>query len=402
MTGLEVCKRLRPSPAIHALMYRLLEIMMRSYEEMADYPALLTHINAAIPHAKESKDPHLVVSGLVARAWTKSLALKDAHAGVPDLDEALDVARAAKDDYLISTVLSRKTHLAELLGEEMPALESAREALGAAQRAADPFLVAHASITFLTGLAIWWHFDEAVPMAERALDAARAAGVRTELSARITRSELWYLLGRLEDTRRELDIVSGFIDSPNVDFSLPTGRGESVTNMRYRHRIQTALLALACENWDEMMPAAVDLASNALAKFENNRRIVEMIHAEALLGRDRPGDREEAYRIALAVSPPPPAAAVSTVILLREVVLARAAARIGLAETPALLAEASRVLDAAIARMPLDGDRAYLALAASAREAGLDSLASDFSERGRALRDRRLAAGAGSATAGGT
>jgi hypothetical protein len=123
--------------------------------------------------------------------------------------------------------------------------------------------------------------------------------------------------------------------------------------------------------------------------FENNRRIGQMIRIEALLGRNLPQDREDGYDLAAALSEPPPNSSTGSVILLREISLARASVRAGRGDAAALLAAAGRALDTAIARMPLDGDRAYLLLAASAREAGIEALAEDFFARGIALRERR-------------
>ena len=371
-SGIEVGKRLHPSPAVHTLMYRLYEITMRAYEEFGDYVALLGEIDLALPHARESGDPSSVVAGLVARSWSKTLALADPRIGIDDLDEALAVARSSKDERIVSNVLTRRTFAFEVLGDERRALESAREALEYAERTGEAFPIAHSAVSFLTGLTVWWHFAEAETIAERALAAARAAGIRMELSARITRAGLWYLLDRWDDARVDMDIVAGYIDPADAEFSMPRGRGESIVSMRYRHRTQAALLALARDRWEDALAAAGDILENPLVtNFENNRRIGQMIRIEALLGRDQPPDRTEAYELAMALSPPPPNSATGSVILLREVALARAAARIGKGDLPGLLSDASRVLDVAIARMPLDGDRAHLLLAASAREAGV-------------------------------
>jgi hypothetical protein len=270
------------------------------------------------------------------------------------------------------------------------AIESARSAYESAERSGDAFAIMHTGRGLLIALAAWWRFSEASCVAEDLLTAARAAGSRVEMSARLARAYMWEMLDRFDDAQRELEIVSDTIDAAGAQLSLPDLRGEPISALRYRHRVHCALVALACGRWDEARLLAGDIESNPFAvSFANRRLIGEFVRIEAALGSGASATLYEAAH-ALALMPVMPD--LPTFSFRRELLLARAAASAGASDAPELLAAAGQWLAEQAERMPADADRAFAALAAAARHTQMDALADDFASRSAGLCEQRLRA----------
>jgi DNA-binding SARP family transcriptional activator len=75
-SGLQAIDALAQTRQTHALAYRLHRVMMRSKQEADDYTGLVAHIEAGIERARESREPELICTALLAGAWMIELGIR--------------------------------------------------------------------------------------------------------------------------------------------------------------------------------------------------------------------------------------------------------------------------------------------------------------------------------------
>ena len=380
LAGIDVVKNLKPSVRMHSVLAELYEVATRASEETNNRKEALVYSNHRLDHARHAEDPALVCRALTRRAVIY-LELAPPEQAFGDAREAIQIAEELGDAKLLIFAYIRQSLCQQFLGQGEEATQSARRAVEMARRLGEPQVLASAMERLLAVLCIWNNLDEAQDLAHEGLEFARRADLRTEATFRTRRSCLFYLLDRIDAATDELSIVAELIESATTSGKLFRLHGQSVSLLLFAHDAQVATLALAQGSWDDLLSAANRLRANHVANGYSRRGIADLYLIEGLLGRNAPGDAEQAWTLAQSLPSHPVAKGIVGMGLLRESVLARSALRLQRHDAHALLHHAVDALVAQVLVTPMDGGREFRVLAQAATEAGLASLAADLYAR---------------------
>ncbi len=387
--GLRLAKELRPSKALHALLDDLNAVAARALEEGGRLDEGLDHSSESIVHARATEDRGLVALALTRRAIAR---IDSAHIreALLDCNEALTVARSAGSSRAESRALRALSTCRLLLGDEA-CIEDARRsydiALANELGSAD---ISNASGQVVIASATRHRFTEALQFASHMLEHARRADGRIEINARITGAQLWYLMDRRDDARRELELAADILDQ---SATLPASASvyfAPLPFMHFRHRITAANLALADGRWDDALAFAHEILAGAFGRIAQRAHKANLVIADACLRRNAPGDHERA-RAALDATSPSDLYGLIGMSLFDAALRAWTAVRERQGSAEELLHAAATEAESVARRAPLDFDRTFDALAKAAGEIGLAEFSDALRERSRDLEEARRA-----------
>lgn len=273
--------------------------------------------------------------------------------------------------------------------QETDALRYARAAADASLEAGDLDFALFALGEMLHVQVCFWRLSDALQTAHEGAKLLEQTSGGAEASLRYNRSQLFFVLERHEDARRE--ILRALEAAQNMRSNSRGRRPDRQHTLAVLHNMR-GLVACKREDWDDACDAVETLWS--FAAVRNNvivRTHLADLAVRAYLGRGAPGDVERAQQLFDGVDET--AAGVGALVSV-SCAKALLAAR---THSP----QANEIVETAYARarefseaMPLEADTAFGMVAQAAREIGAQALAQQAAAQQEAfLARRRTAAG---------
>jgi DNA-binding SARP family transcriptional activator len=402
--GIAVVEQLESSKERDALLAELHCEVALANLATGDLDASLAAANHAVLLARSAQDAGRLSEALLARAAVSGWIglTDDEHV---DADEAVTLAERLGAPDLRARALVEAATAARINAQRDAALQFAREAYAAAKSVEQWTTAQRACAEVILTCCTWWNFTEAQRWVPLGNEAALRASTASRAAHYAACAALWYLLERYDDAEHDLALASRLViqsqTSPGVDISEPPLMSTTAFN-----RYLSGAVAVARERWGEALattdgPGGLPGAGNfPSAAVPVQTEALTALTVAALLARGTRLDIEKAQ--ALYGAWHPRRAFQSVMGLSWCSALARACidARVGAPDAPLSLRRALDAVEEHARRTPLEADVAFARLAAAAREAGSEHVATRATERAAHYRFLRRAA-AGAAWGGG-
>jgi DNA-binding SARP family transcriptional activator len=362
--GRNLLEHLQANPAVDHLVARIYEAMGRTLRRASMFDESFARMNDMVRYARTADDLRLLALAL-ARAGSVQTDLGtiggSAHAA-----ELLTVASQLGDDRWLALAHAQLSfgHLWE--GDER-AIEEGEAAVAAAGRSGDRRVMSVAADPLQRAQAAWWHFADAAKTLATMQENAPGLGWVLEGNVSSWRGHFYYFAGQLADAERELGAARRITtqrtgaraDDGDIGIAgishLVEGFGALVAIERGDFEV-----ALRYETIRQRFPAVG-------RQFYENYGL--MVPIDALLLRDRSGDRERAATMLDQLGELHYGPWLSS-HLVPDVVRARVAARLNQPEAARLVRAALDGVERIAARCPGDCYRAFDRLATAAADAG--------------------------------
>lgn len=398
--GVAMAKRSERTPSEDVLIAMLHRTAARASLATGDAAAALTRARQAATLANGGDDAGESIRATLDLAAIEGV-IGSAAEQKSDAIAAIEKARSWDDAALEAAALTQQANSARKLGLREEALRACRSAYSLARRCDRLDLATAAMEELLYAQTTWWLFGDALETARTGLDVARRAGPLAEAAFRQARGALWYLLDRFSEAELELAAALRLATESIVL------RQESVVvpvcaqpHLRFACYSMAARIAIEQERWNQALELADKAAAittvDALSYYKGALALVQV---NALLGRSLAGDSERAWDLIDPLGELESGQETMTCSDCIELARGRLAAQLRKPDAHECLRRVIDTIEEHAHATPLDCDRAFARLAASADVLGDEAVSRRARSRVTYYRRSRMAL-AGSAWGG--
>lgn len=393
--GLRALETVQHDAELEALLSRLERARARAAGNAGEISLALDAADEAVRYARVSAQPLETAKSLIVRSSLHG-ALNDCGVQLSDALEASALAGELGESSLRARAAVEAAAATRSSGAVDEAVQLAREAAEAAQACDDPAAVYAAHEELLKAQVCWWRFNDARRTLYETWAVAERVGPAALARLCCIRGAYQYLLDRRETARDELRAAMHYIDLLRV-------RSEAASpNLSYRYPFPLiAVVAeylwgvFACEDgaWENALQAVSSCKEfEAIANLPRYQSAVTMLEIDALLGRGGVEDGARAAELAGELFENVNPDGIVGLSDCSTLINARISARLQRPEAGAQLRTALDALEENARRIPIDSDRAFRRLAASAQEAQQAAIAERALSRSRHYAALRQAA----------
>lgn len=376
-------------------------VALASLYRMAAHAELANgHADNAVGRARDAVSLMAGADDVESARATLDLAVLEGQVGAfvgqrSDASEAARTARRCENTALEAEALLQLACANRELGlraEADTACEDARRlAIGLEGPGVAPGILQERICELMT----WWSFGDALETARANMDVVRRAGTYAEAEFILTRSALWYLLGRFDEADADLDTCRRVLESARRVRSAMALRLHSAHQIEFASFCMTAKVAIARSHYDVALEALAKAERlQGTARLASHATALALLRIDALLLRNAPGDVPIASSLADGLND-----TTSVHAMLRwsdslGLARARIAARKCMPDAPALLRRELDNLEESANHGPLDVDVAFARLEYSAALIKDQILANRADSRAKWYKAKRIAAAA--------
>lgn len=374
------------TPQTEHLLLQIEIALIRSFNASAQPEQALRVAAAAITRAQrlDKLAELLALYNLRANTQLRFDSLDDVTA---DAERAMKLAERLGDNGAYAEACIDLTHVSRQRMQETQALHYARAGVDAALAAGDLDFALFALGEMLHVQVCFWRLSDALKTAHEGEELLQRTAGGSEANFRYNRSQLFFLLERQEDARREIE--RALEAARNMRPASRSRRPDRQHTFAVLHNMR-GLVACKREDWDDACDAVETLWS--FAAVRNNviiRTNLADLAVRAYLGRGAPGDLERAQQFFDGVDESVAGAAqFVSVSCARALLAARTRSPNASTIIEGAYASAKEFSEA----MPLEADTAFGMVAQAAREIGADAIAQQAAAQQAAFLARRCSA----------
>ena len=398
--GVQVAEKLERTAPRDVALARLHTTAARAAIAGGNISEATRRARVAVTLARAAGDLHESAQAILDLAIIEGAALHVSEQKSNAIEAAQD-AKLCGDDTLEAQALVQEANAERDLGLRDEALRAAHLAYDLALKGAHTDVAQTALEELLRTQLTWWMFGDALETARIGLDAARRAEPLVEASFLQIRCTLWYLLERLSEAQADLQAAIRITNESFVRHQRSlVAPIHPLALLQFNCHYMAGKIAIAQKEWDKALDAVQRAASlRNVVKLPRYGEALALLHIDALLQRNSPGDSETAHDLTASLGESTFAQRSNVWGDGIELARARAAARLRIPIANSMLRRALNTVEENAHRALLESDRAFARLAEAAAEVGEAAVVDQARGRYKHYRSRRLAA-AGAAWGG--